>query len=68
MVTTYIVLTSSKLFRESFTHVVAMQLQKFCSRNDYLSVHNGYAACMHVSKDKKTLAYLPAGVKLHLSA
>ena len=49
------------------SYVAAMQQQRICNKNDYLSVQIGYAACTLVIKDKKTVAYLPAGIKLHLS-
>ena len=55
----YIVLTSSKQFHQNFTH---MQHKEFAiGMTSYLPVHNDYTAYTSVSKDKKTLAYLPAG-------
>ena len=40
-----------------------MQHKEFAiGMTSYLPVHNDYAAYTSVSKDKKTLAYLPAGV------
>ena len=48
-------------------YIAAMQLQRICNGNHYQPVYNGHAACMCVSKGKKTVAYLPLSIKLHLS-
>ena len=63
----YIVLISSKHYCESFMYIAAMQLLRICNVNRYLPMHMDILHA-HVSVNtNKTVVYLLAGIKLHLS-
>ena len=64
----YIILTSIASTFVKTLHIFSYK-EFAIGMTSYLPVHNGSAACTRVSKDKKTLAYLPAGAcKMHLCA